>query len=186
MDIKIKNLKTIAAASEETLCFGATVCINGVASFVASNSGKGGCNDYSPYGRVDKDTYPKFRKLLGDVSEWIATLPKVKLSDTLIIKPDLDLIIDDLIEAEGVAKKLKSGLKKKTFFIDTDTSEIFSIKTNNQNPERTRMTISQSHKNAIILNDLPIDDAVSIALKYQGIRTWDAMDNQEESESPSP
>ena len=48
MEITIKNLKTAEFASHETLCFSATVYVDGVRSFTAENDGNGGCNFYHP------------------------------------------------------------------------------------------------------------------------------------------
>ena len=46
MKITVKNLKVAEFASEETLCFTATVYIDGKMAFTAKNDGHGGCNFY--------------------------------------------------------------------------------------------------------------------------------------------
>ena len=46
MKITVKNVKVAEFASEETLCFEATVYIDGVRAFTAHNDGHGGCDMY--------------------------------------------------------------------------------------------------------------------------------------------
>lgn len=45
----VKGFKEYSDMSEATFCFSATVYENNIKSFVVSNSGKGGCADYSPF-----------------------------------------------------------------------------------------------------------------------------------------
>ena len=48
MKIELKNFKYAAFASEETLCFTASVYVDGVRTFMASNSGHGESNSIHP------------------------------------------------------------------------------------------------------------------------------------------
>ena len=48
MKLEIKNLKVCDFRSEETLCFEATLYINGQSRIIVSNDGRGGCDDHRP------------------------------------------------------------------------------------------------------------------------------------------
>jgi len=48
MEYKLKNIKYSDFASHETFCFEATLYINGKRSYIVSNDGQGGCNNYYP------------------------------------------------------------------------------------------------------------------------------------------
>lgn len=95
MEITIKNLKVAEFASEETLCFEATVYVDGVRSFTAKNDGHGGCNFYHPVKGATRD---------GEMAviNYAKTLPAVK---TKIKDKDdptgfwhMDVSIDSLVD----------------------------------------------------------------------------------------
>jgi hypothetical protein len=47
MNIEIKDIKFSEFASHETLCFEASVYVDGNKSFIVENDGNGGCHNYT-------------------------------------------------------------------------------------------------------------------------------------------
>ncbi len=137
MKLTIKNLKVAKFASEETLCFEATVYVDGKRSFTASNDGHGGCNFY--HGD---------RANINAAEAWSKTQPETHL----------DYIIDELIEEVEITKEVKKIRKKLAIF---DAPNILTWKCA-PDDERGRKFIAKSHPNAVILNDITLDEAVTI------------------------
>src|SRR3546814_1760777 len=48
MEIALKAIKIHKGRSEETYCYTATVLVDGIPAFHASNHGHGGCDNYQP------------------------------------------------------------------------------------------------------------------------------------------
>lgn len=65
MNITIKNLKTSEFASHETLCFEATLNIDGFDVAIAENDGQGGCVKYTLIGEVKDSTLTRNRVLFN-------------------------------------------------------------------------------------------------------------------------
>jgi hypothetical protein len=97
MKIELKNLKINERLSEETTCFSATVYVDGKRAFEAANRGHGGCNEY--------------RGAYEAAAAYAATLPPYEGR----LPYDLDMLIDDLIEAERFERALKRDLKRVAF-----------------------------------------------------------------------
>ena len=125
MNIEIKNLHVYERMSEETLAFDATVYIDGVRAFSASNRGCGGCNDYEGYG---KGYAKNWRELVNNAEAYAKTLPPHK-SEWGEMEYDLDLILIGLIENIQWEKKLKAMCKKWVVLWDgKDPNEIEYIR----------------------------------------------------------
>lgn len=65
MEITIKNLKIARSLSEETTAYTATIYVDGVATFAASNHGHGGCDMYHRLATA--------KVTEADVNAWLAT-----------------------------------------------------------------------------------------------------------------
>ena len=112
MQISIKNLKHSVFASRETTCFEATVYVNGIKTFLASNDGQGGSNRYYPVsGKSNQDIQP--------VSDWAKTLPKVE-TEFGDLDDDLDFYISRLVDREISKRSLKSLMKKRVVYYDIE------------------------------------------------------------------
>jgi hypothetical protein len=110
MKIELKNIKYAAFASEETSCFSASVCIDGVKSGTAENGGKGGATFIEPQSLADK------------LNAYAKTLP---LKVSTITNPDgtpftyeqdAESLIDDLLADHLEQKQLKRLCATKTLF----------------------------------------------------------------------
>jgi hypothetical protein len=90
MKITLKNLKVNLTFSQETTMFQADVYVDGVKTAYAQNDGHGGCTGYH--------AYEGKRDLLKKAEEFAASLPS-KTYSTLTLKSNLEMVIDDLVDA---------------------------------------------------------------------------------------
>lgn len=154
MDITVKNIKIAEFASEETLCFEATVYIDGKRAFTAHNQGHGGCNMYYPI--KNKKTGEFDHTLLNKAEDW-ANAQKMEFDFE-----KLGQIIDQLIEDFQIEKELKKTLKKAALYQD---DKIFTYNCKIDHP-KIREQIKRDNPDAVILNDLPFDEALEIFKKH--------------------
>jgi hypothetical protein len=95
--ITLKNVKICSFASEETICFQASVYFDGERIATAHNDGKGGCTYFRHL--------PKKGDKLIQAYEWAKTLPPVTTDFTDPLDPSkpfiydqsLDYLVDNLI-----------------------------------------------------------------------------------------
>lgn len=153
MNITLKNFKHLARLSEETLCFTATVCIDGKKAGFASNHGHGGYT-------IVNITDPELRKTHSD-EKW---------SD----------IVDELTFAELRKKdeaRLRKAVEKQlaTDIIFTKKGEDFKgrhfvFKKGNTTPDiakAVRTKIALMPDADLILNDQPFEVAFSYLVKAE-------------------
>jgi hypothetical protein len=151
MKITLKNFKHLARLSEETLCFTATVCIDGDKAGFASNHGHGGCT-------IVNITDPELRKAHSD-EKW---------SD----------IVDELTFAElrkkdevRLRKSVEKQLAKDIIFTkkgEEFKGRHFVFKNGNTSPElaqRVRAKISSMPDADLILNDQPLELTLTLLIK---------------------
>ncbi len=167
MKITVKNVKVAQFASEETLCFEATVYIDGKRGFTAHNQGHGGSNMYYPIKKGDDFD----RSLLDAAEEWVKKQPEIVCDDMndpndpekpFSYQPCLDHFVDKAVNEFQNEKELKKVLKKALIF---DGSKIFSYNCKIDHP-KIREQIKKNNPDAVIMNDLPLDEALEIFMKY--------------------
>lgn len=100
MNLSIKNYKRNARLSEETDCFSATICLDGVKVGEVGNRGCGGANEYH---WVDRAIGLK-------IQDWAKTQP------TEFDFEQLDQILDDMIQKVEAVNQIKRRTKKTTWF----------------------------------------------------------------------
>lgn len=158
MEITVKNVKIAQFASEETLCFEATVYIDGKRTFVASNDGRGGCNRY----RGD-------RSAISAAEDWAKTQPPVVCPDPMhpddpnksfTYQPDLDHFVGEAVDRHGLGKEARKILKK--FAIVTTDGKICTWP---GTPDRD--TVAKKYPGCRVLNDLPLAEVIEILDKIQ-------------------
>lgn len=163
MKIELKSVKHIASMSEETLCFSATVYIDGVKAGEVSNRGHGGPDEYSSqelYARLD--AYAK--TLPAHVSEF-----KDEQGNPMVFEMDPELIIGELMNAYLAEKDLKRLLSNRIVFTKTGAEGTYQTKTMSkealakflQQPEYIKKQLKEADK---ILNLLPFEEALKIFL----------------------
>lgn len=112
MKITIKNLKVSQFASEETLCFEATVYIDGLKSGTVSNSGCGGSNEYHPW------------EMARRINEYAKTLPMIETdmkdphdsTKMFTYAQDADGLIDTIVEQMQLEKDFDKRIKTRLLF----------------------------------------------------------------------
>lgn len=110
MKVELKNIKRIAALSEETHCFDATIYIDGKKAGTVQNSGHGGPDSFSP------------RDLQKVLNDYAATLPPIDVSDmyddgTVHTMPqDAETIVGQLMDKWLEDKENKRLCKNKTVY----------------------------------------------------------------------
>jgi hypothetical protein len=116
MNITIKNVKHSEFASQETNCFEATVYLNGIKSFIASNDGQGGCSRYES---VKDRSYQD----IEEAKAWVSSLPAVE-TEFGTFDDDLDFYISRLVEREISKRQLKAIMRKNVVYYDVKEDEL--------------------------------------------------------------
>src|SRR3974377_576665 len=119
--ITLKNFKHAQFASEETLCFEATVCFDGKAFATAGNDGQGGDTVISRlYDRKQQQYRPDTEQIMAQAVAYAHTLPdEVTQWDDpqgptgkLTIKQTLVTVVDALSEEAGDDKRLRGIFRR--------------------------------------------------------------------------
>lgn len=148
MNITIKNFKHLASLSEETLCFTATVCLDGKAIGTAENHGHGGNTNVHI---KDPAIASKHTTL-----EWESIVDKLTFAEL------------NKKETVKLEKKIKKQLAKDIIFTkkgEEFKGRHFVFKNGNTTPElakRCREKIAQMADADLILNDIPFFNAFEL------------------------
>src|SRR5215468_2227103 len=100
MNLSLKNVKVNDRLSEETVCFTATVCVDGKPVGTAANRGTGGCNEY----------HWTDREAGRALEEWAAR------QQTEFNFDKLDQLVDPLRMQAELKQKLSRKTRKSTWF----------------------------------------------------------------------
>jgi len=163
MDITVKNLKIAEFASEETLCFEATVYVDGVRSFTAHNDGRGGPNYYHAL----PNKRGKSLKAIKDVTDYAKTLPLVQSSiededdpsGYFTYSPNIHHLVDAAVEAAQLERELKRVLRKVAIFKD---GQIYTYNIAAAKLPQYEDSIRKKEPDAVILNTIPLSESVAI------------------------
>jgi hypothetical protein len=163
MKITLKNVKYFAAMSEETNCFTADVCLDGIVSLRARNEGHGGSThliEVRPGALAKLETYA-------------ATLPPVvshikdAKSPNGFFTYDLDSegLVNEALEEHLTRKKFKAAIKYPVY---VSKGECFTHKVREVPATRDaiRASIKARYPDAVILNELPEEEAFALFLKH--------------------
>lgn len=121
MKITVKNLKIMEELSEETLCFSATVYVDGKRAFRAKNGGHGGCNMYLPI-----EPYAESRQILARAEKYAKSLPgfySEKYPELGEIPMDLDIVLDDAINSYQQDKAMRSHMRNSWVAMGSDIGD---------------------------------------------------------------
>lgn len=147
--IGIANLKHMPSLSEETNAYTATVLVDGVRAFDASNHGQGGCDFYHRIkGYEGPDAY--------EIDAWLkVNTPKIP-SHGMQLDNCLEIIVGDLLEAEVSRKRLTRLLSSKLLVIDEKDGEpalyTYKHKPTQQNIEAMRKAIADGKVKGRLVN----------------------------------
>lgn len=134
----LKNVSVNQRMSEETTCFSADVYRDGVKVISVTNRGCGGAHGYCEY----------VKGALDDADAYAKTRPAT-VYQGVTIAPDLDSMIDDLLNEHLLEKDAKKYLKK---FCFKDGGYLYTM---NVAPDcaKTAAYVASKYPNAIIMRD---------------------------------
>ena len=162
MKITLKKISYSAAMSEETHCFTADVCLDGVVSLRARNDGHGGSTDLFELepGALEK------------LDAYAATLPPVvtefkhphRPNEPFTYEIDAEHLVNDALEEHLTRKKFKAALRHPLY---VSGGECFTQKVRKASATREQISaaIKAKYPDAIILNDLPEEEAFALFVK---------------------
>lgn len=150
MKITLKNVKIIAALSEETLCYSATVYVDGRRAFIATNHGHGGSDDYRP---IDAEG----AELLRAAEAYAESLPSL-VFDGIEIENNLELLISELLETAEKERATARLLARATIVKDGTQWRKYSAPYSPALADR----IKRERPSAIILNAIPLSEAAAM------------------------
>lgn len=156
MNITLTSVKTNEALSDETLCFSAVVCVDGKPAFNAMNRGSGGSNIYTVIG--EESNWQESHRLIAEAEQWAREYLKENFEP-------LDLLIAQLLDRQEITRILKSGMKTKIMMLEgRELTEIRLPKGRKLSHEIIEAT-TKRYKNAVVLNNLPLEQAVELVLE---------------------
>jgi len=170
MKLTLKKLSHNARMSEETYCFSAVVCIDGVPAFEVLNRGHGGCDEHNPIGKGPDHAahYAAMRAAVQRCEDYAASLPGEEFHGKTL-KKDLDWLVADLV-TEALREKHKAKFLKLRFLAVhiLEGEELLTIK---MKPGFTVTSdvirqMAAKYPNGKILNTLPSNEAWEIAKKF--------------------
>ena len=150
MKLELKNIKHTAWASEETHCYQASLYVDGKPVAIVSNDGHGGADRDYPHPKFKGD----YRAQMRDVSRYFSGLRRTAVTEWSPegMEQCLEFWCCDQVNDWLSARELKSKLRKAFLFQFADRVGVFAHKTR---PPRAVGV-------AVVLNDLPFDEALSI------------------------
>jgi len=155
MKLELKNIKHTAWASEETNCYQASVYLDGKPLAIVDNAGRGGCDRQDEHPSFKKENFRKsFFDVMKDVDAYFKGLPKKQYTN-FELDMDLELWCGEQLEKWQYSKDLKRHLKKGSMIKDGEDVYTWKRHLNSE-------VLMKHHPKAIIMNDLPFDEALSL------------------------
>ena len=148
MEIKLKNLKVIKSMSEETLCFTATVYVDGKKAGTASNRGFGGMTDVyldKPFMKLHEE---KFQTPCECDNDKDCILCKGTGTQTLSLDEYIDHLVYAMDRQKERDKFVKKLVKNGMNYMVICGCHMIGIKANNETAIREYM--AKKHPKATI------------------------------------
>ena len=158
MNLEMKNIKHFASGSEETYCYTATVYLDGKPFSLVSNDGHGGCDrDYS-HDKFKGD----YRETMKKVDDYFKSLPNTDPCEYFPegIEQTFERWCHDQVCTYLYRRDLKKALKKAKVVKRKNDEGKMSLYDYGINVLSD--AIKHRWPEAIILNDLPEDEALAI------------------------
>lgn len=160
-NIQLKNIKHTEWASHETHCYTASLYWQGHRIGAVGNDGHGGCD----WADVTN------KRLWAEMLEWIKAQPGIvcdfedpNTGEPAVLDASPDIICADLVSDFLITKDVKRIMAKKVLFTKAGEKGLYATKGARNAAEREHWVsqISQREDTGVVLNSLPIDDAVKI------------------------
>ncbi|VFR32251.1 FIG01218499: hypothetical protein [plant metagenome] len=170
--VTLKSLKVAEFASEETLCFTATVLLDGQPIAYAKNDGHGGSTFLSPCVAGEaarerlREAFAYAESLPAEVTDYPAANDE---SQRLTIDITLDYLVDHLAETMHADRKIRSAFQRdignKVLFIK-DGKLLFvkgaKLKAIADKPAYFAALRARQNQPIVILAELPADEAFAL------------------------
>tara|TARA_R100001480_G_scaffold116559_1_gene116293 strand:+ start:28 stop:528 length:501 start_codon:yes stop_codon:yes gene_type:complete len=160
MNLEMKAIKHSEWASEETYCYQANVYLDGKPFAMVSNDGHGGCDREYSHNKFKGD----YRATMKKVDEYFKSLPKRDVGKYDWAPEGFDESFEGWCHEQVtnylITKDVKKALKKnKVVYQKNDDGKMglydWHINANSD-------ALKKRYPESVILNDLPIDEAVKI------------------------
>lgn len=158
MRIELRRVEHSPALSRETNAFSADVWIDGRKEGCAYNQGQGGCTEVEPDAlRLRLDVHGR--------AQPARTLKPMGNPTPLIIQPDAEWIVDQLLEDWIVWRDMKRGLRRRLIYTKPGLPGLYQSVT--LKPEEMRRLLASEEVRArwqveIWLNTLPEAEALAL------------------------
>lgn len=158
--IQLKNIKTVAALSEETICYSATLYVDGIKWGMVSNRGHGGSDAFAGINGKTYQDIAELNKLIA------ATFPKWSIQagdEVTYFETKLEDVCGDLVDDHQLARLLRRDLKKDAVYFRGPlpdygaSAPIFASSLKGRTPEAVFAAIRAKFPTATIINELPLE-----------------------------
>ena len=165
LKIELKNIKHAQFASEETHCYNATLYVAGETWGEVSNEGRGGPDHFHGVAGKSWDDIKALNERIA------AEYPKIDCTDIGapgdFLDQNLETVCGELVNEFLVAKDLQRALKKAVLFYkakpEAKGAPLYEIKLKGKAWDaRMEGLMQKNHPGAIILNALPIAEALPL------------------------
>ena len=164
MDLEMKAIKFSEWASEETYCYQANVYLDGKPFAMVSNDGHGGCDrDYS-HNKFKGD----YRATMKKVDEYFKSLPNTDPCEYFPegLEQTFERWCHDQVCTYLYRRDLKKALKKNKVVQKKNKEGKMGLW--DYDHRHTSETIKRHFPDAVILNDLPENEALTIFREILG------------------
>ena len=160
MNLEMKAIKFSEWASEETYCYQANVYLDGKPFVMVSNDGHGGCDREYSHNKFKGD----YRATMKKVDEYFKSLPKRDVGKYDWAPEGFDESFEGWCHEQVtnylITKDVKKALKKKKVVYQKNDDGKMGLYDWHINANSD--ALKKRYPESIILNDLPIDEAVKI------------------------
>lgn len=157
MQVQLKKIKICHNLSEESTAYTADLYINGHKAAAAKNDGHGGCDLYQPYDAKGRDLV---REAEAHFSQTTASL-----SDGTTFPGNLETEVARLLDEHETKQNLRRELRKGIVCLEKGEILLYQFRCSQPKPGTPEwraavQKILAKHPGSVVLNDLPIDEAV--------------------------
>lgn len=157
MKLTIKNLKTAKFASEETLCYEATIYIDGVRACTAHNQGYGGPDDYRAVSKQGQEMMDKFEAWCKAHPSIVTQYSSADSAGAFQYQPDMEHFVQEAITNFEIEKDIKKHIKTKLVgFMD---GKIYTWNIPPTHPTG-REIVLKKNPTVQFVNDMPMEEAI--------------------------
>lgn len=171
--IELKSVKYCAFASEETMCFEATMYVDGKRFCRVRNEGHGGADMYD---KINGGHTGNLWDAVTELDKRIrATYPSVTFTEDVHgwdgeMEQSLECLCAELVNRHVTMRDLKNAMRHKWLFIKEPGGSIFECRrAKGQVAETMQEVIEKFHPRARLLNAMPEQEALDIWFSHHGL-----------------